>query len=182
MTIEDLRENTENGSSIVSNITDEQISIADESLSIIEKKRRLEDVYNSGQWKDEDEYEIAKIRQVIRNHIFKQVKFVKGEGAKQNTKSGKKLKKVKVLELGKCHEKPDLSKQNGYECEIMRLVGMHENNSTITTRALWWKTYNSYVHHEIRQLRGRMNAGMKTSIRQGKLFSIVIHILWIIIN
>ena len=48
MTIENLRENTENGSSIVSNITDKQISISDESLSIIEKKRRLENVYNSG--------------------------------------------------------------------------------------------------------------------------------------
>ena len=45
------------------------------------KKRKTNDIYLSAQWNDEDEYEVTKLRQVIRNHIFKHVKFVKGEGA-----------------------------------------------------------------------------------------------------
>ena len=57
----------------------------------------------------------------------------------------------------------------GYECKIMRLVGLTNENSSITMRALWWKTYNPYIHHEIRQLCGRMNASMKLCITDGKL-------------
>ena len=47
------------------------------------------------------------------------------------------------------------------------MVGMSHEDTSITRRALWWKTYNIYVHQEIRQLRGRMNAGIKLSIMQG---------------
>ena len=53
---------------------------------LIIKKRKPEAIYLNGQWKDEDEYEdeveIAKLRQVIHNHTFKHLKFVKGEGTK----------------------------------------------------------------------------------------------------
>ena len=56
----------------------------------------------------------------------------------------------------------------GYECQILRMIGLSEENTSVTRRALWWKTYNTYVHQEIRQLRGRMNAGIKTAISQGE--------------
>ena len=46
--------------------------------------------------KDEDEYEIAKIRQVIRNHIFKHVKFVKGEGSRPGAKRDIQKKNSKI--------------------------------------------------------------------------------------
>ena len=105
---------------------------------------------------------------MIRNHIFKHVKFVKGEGSRPGAKRDIRKKQCKDLVLGKCHERPDLTKSTGYECEIMRLVGLTNENSSITTRALWWKTYNQYIHHEIRQLRGRMNACMKACITDGK--------------
>ena len=125
-------------------------------------------MYSSGQWKEEDEYEVTKIRQVIRNHIFKHVKFVKGEGSKPGGKRDLRKKRCKDLVYGKCHERPDLTKTTGYECEIMRLVNLTSENSSVVTRALWWKTYNPYIHHEIRQLRGRMNACMKACITDGK--------------
>ena len=48
--------------------------------SIEGKKRKINAIYSSGRWMDEDPYEIMKVRQVIRNHVFKNLKFVKGEG------------------------------------------------------------------------------------------------------
>ena len=66
--------------------------------------------------------------------------------------------------FGKCHERPDLTRLSGYEYQILKLVGLSEEDTSLVRRALWWKTYNMYVHQEIRQLRGRMNAGIKTSI------------------
>ncbi len=76
-------------------------------------------------------------------------------------------KKKHQLLFDMCYERPDLTKQTGYECKILRLVEMNETATSITTQALWWKTYNSYVHQEIRQLRGRMNNAMKLAITQG---------------
>ena len=48
--------------------------------SIEGKKRKINAVYSSGRWMDEDPYEVMKVRQVIINHVFKNLKFVKGEG------------------------------------------------------------------------------------------------------
>ena len=165
-TIHTLRENESNVVSGISN--DPSISGTDNSLSLDGKKRKAEEIYLSGQWKDEDEYEIIKLRQVVRNHIFKHLKFVKGEGTIPCAKRDRKSKKKHQLLFGMCHERPDLTKQTGYECKILRLVGMNETATSITAQALWWKTYNSYVHQEIRQLRGRMNNAMKMAITQGK--------------
>ena len=72
-TIHTVRENESN---VVSGITnDPSISGTDNSLLVNEKKRKAEATYLSGQWQDEDEYEIIKLRQVVRNHIFKHLKF-----------------------------------------------------------------------------------------------------------
>ena len=76
-------------------------------------------------------------------------------------------KKTNQLTFGKCHERPDLTKLTGYECQILRMVGLSEIDATIFKQALWWKTYNSHVHKEIRQMRRRMHVAMKTSITQG---------------
>ena len=37
--------------------------------------RKIEDVYSGGEWKDEDEYKATKIKQVIRNNVFKLLKW-----------------------------------------------------------------------------------------------------------
>ena len=153
--------------SIVSGITNEESTNSETGLSLDDKKRKIDAIFLSQQWNDEDEYEITKIRQVIRNHIFKHVKFVKGEGSVPTQKKDTKTRQLKNLMFGKCHERPDLTRQSGYECQILKMVGLDEHDTTLVRRALWWKTYNSYIHQEIRQLRGRMNAGIKTSIAEG---------------
>ena len=77
-----------------------------------DKKRKMNDVYASGRWMDEDSYEVMKVRQVIRNHVFKNLRFVKGEGRKALTTNFEK-KYAKILQYDKCHEKADLTKTNG---------------------------------------------------------------------
>ena len=135
---------------------------------LLTKKRKIDAVYLSQQWEEEDKYEITKVRQVICNHIFKHVKFVKSKGATPTHKRDIKTKRLKNLVYGKCHERPDLTRLSGYECEILKLVGLGNKDTSVIRRALWWKTYNNYVHHEIRQLRGRMNTAIKSSISEGK--------------
>ena len=39
--------------------------------SIEDKKKKIDAVYPSSSWIDEDPYEIMKVRQLIRNHVFK---------------------------------------------------------------------------------------------------------------
>ena len=155
-------------SNVLSGITNNHsVSETTPAISVNEKRRKVDQIYLSGQWKDEDEYEITKLRQVIRNHIFKHLNFFKGEGTKPCSKKDHKSRKKDQLLFGMCHERPDLTKEGGYELKILRLMGMSEIDTPITTQALWWKTYNSYVHQEIRQLRGRINAAMKHTISQG---------------
>ena len=131
-----------------------------------QKKRKVEDVYSDGRFANEDEYEIMKVRKVIRTHIFKHVKFCKGEGNSFRPNPFEK-KKAKIKLYGKSHEKADLSKRIGYEYHVMKLVGYDENKRSLTDRALWWKTYNIHVIEEIRQLRGRVSTGMKKNIIKG---------------
>ena len=66
--------NTE--ASVVKGITGSETNSTDSALSVEQKRRRIDSIFLSQQWIDEDEYEITKLRQVIRNHIFKHVKFV----------------------------------------------------------------------------------------------------------
>ena len=93
MTIENISRSTQdNESSVVSGITSVDSINTDNGLSLEEKKRKIDGIYLSAQWNDEDEYEVTKLRQVICNHIFKHVKFVKGEGAIPTHKKDNKSK------------------------------------------------------------------------------------------
>ena len=90
-TIHTVRETESN---ILSGITnDPSISETNEVLSVSGGKRKAEAIYLSRQWKDEDEYKITKLRQVICNHIFKHLKFIKGEGRKPYAKKDRKSQK-----------------------------------------------------------------------------------------
>ena len=99
MFLTDIIANKIMNASVLSNIKEES-SVTEIALSIENKKRKIEDVYSSGQWKDEYEYEVLKSRQVIRNHIFEHFKFIKGEGAKIIVYVGKR-KNYKTLVYGK---------------------------------------------------------------------------------
>ena len=107
-----------------------------------------------------------KVREVIRTHIFKLVKFCKGEETKSRRNTFKK-QNAKTWLYGKSNEKKNLSKQIGYEYNIMKLVGYNKNTQSLTDKTLWWKTYNEYVIEEVRQFRGRMSTGMKNNIIKG---------------
>jgi hypothetical protein len=87
----------------------------------MKRRGKIEDVYSSKQWKEEDEYEVTRLRLVLRNHIFKHVTFIKGEGAKKTDKGTKKNYSKNVV-YGKCHKRPDLTKKSGYKYAIMNLV------------------------------------------------------------
>ena len=52
------------------------------ALIIEQKTRKVEDVYSSERWKDENEYRVLKLHKVIRNHIFIHFNFCKWEGAR----------------------------------------------------------------------------------------------------
>ena len=160
----------------ISNIT-ECSTDTEGALKINEKKRKIEDVYSSKQLKEEDEYEVTRLRLVIRNHIFRHVKFVKGEGA-QKTDKGTKKNNSKNLVFGKCYERPDLTNISGYEHAIMDLVGLNDDKTTLVKIALYWKTYNNYIHKEIGELRGRANVAIKSCILEGE-HDIVCNILFI---
>ena len=82
--------------SVVSGITNAESTSTDNGLSIEDRKRKIDAIFLSQQWIDEDEYEITKIRQVIRNHIFKHVKFVKGEGSIPTQKKDNKSRQLKI--------------------------------------------------------------------------------------
>ena len=94
----------DNEASVVSGITSVDSINTDRDLSVNDKKRKTNEIYLSAQWNDEDEYEVTKLRQVIRNHIFKHVKFVKGEGAVPSQKKGNKSRQLKKLLFGKCQD------------------------------------------------------------------------------
>ena len=100
-----------------------------------QEKRELKDVYSDGRFANEYEYEIMKVQKVIRTHIFKHVKFYKGEGNLSRGNTFEK-KKAKSRLYGKSHEKSDLTKRVGYKYNIMKLVGYDENKKSLTDREL----------------------------------------------
>ena len=51
--------------SVVSGITGSETNSTDSALSIEQKRRKIDSIFLSQQWIDEDEYEITKLRQVI---------------------------------------------------------------------------------------------------------------------
>ena len=157
---------TESRSSVV---TTESV-LEDNALSTDEKKRKLQVLYYGSKYKEEDKYEIQKVRKIVRDNVFQQVKFCRGEGASKQGKSSNNVAMKRAF--GKSHDAPDLTLRNGYAYEILILSGNGEDKKSLTERALWWKTYNTYVLHEVRQLRSSMNFNVKKSCIEGKMYYI----------
>ena len=170
-----LRNSAESsGTAPITAITDDS-QLQEIDMSAEEKKRKLEKLYaisNINDQLEEDEYEVANIRKVVRNDIFPMVKFCKGEGNTQRTvqpgpsRNGKRLKKL--LEVGKTHEFADLTKKSGFEYQVLKLCGMDESQKTLTQRANWWKKYSPYVKMEIRQQRGNIQYWIRKNMNDGE--------------
>ena len=62
-------------------ITDDSM-IAEVDMTQAQKKRKLEDLYSTHDFSKMkiDEYEMIKLKQIIRNNIYEAVKFLRGEG------------------------------------------------------------------------------------------------------
>ena len=90
-----------------------------------------------------------------------------------------KRNSITFLVYGNYRERADSTKQARYEHYLMKLVGLAENILSLAKCALRWNIYNNHVHLEIKHLRGRMNARMKTRVCEGmyKLFFYFIVIL-----
>ena len=43
--------------------------------------------------------------------------------------------------FGRFHKRPDLTMLSGYECQILRMVGLSKEDTSVSRWALWWKTY-----------------------------------------
>ena len=176
-----LRNSAESrGTEPITAITDDS-QLQEIDMSAEEKKRKLEKLYaisNINDQLDEDEYEVANIRKVVRNDIFPMVKFCKGEGNTQRTvqpgpsRNGKRLKKL--LEVGKTHEFADLTKKSGFEYQVLKLCGMDEGKKTLTQRANWWKKYSHYVKMEIRQQRGNIQYWIRKNMTEGEINCIIL--------
>ena len=69
--------------------------------------------------------------------------------------------------MGNSHEREDLSRLIGYKCNTMNFIGYDEENTSLTDKDAWCKTYQDHVITEIIQLWDRMNASIKKSIIQG---------------
>ena len=143
--------------------------LQDNNLSDELKKRKIEHIYNNGSWISQDEYEISKIRKVVRRYVFKYTKFCIGEG-QSSKKDLTPKQKAKNKMLGNTHEMADLTIKNNYISECMKECGMGECEKSLTVRTVWWKTYSNIVLHETRLLRGRMNYNMRKLIFDGEKF------------
>ena len=49
----------------------------------------------------------------------------------------------------------------------MKMMDITEQNTSIEKRALWWKTYSSHIHEEIKQMRRRTTTAIKKCMTQG---------------
>ena len=73
--------------------------VEESSLSTTDKKRKIEDIYMSRKQLEESEYEVIKIQNIIRNKIFRHIKFCRGEESNKTISNFDK-RTFKVLSYG----------------------------------------------------------------------------------
>ena len=149
-------------------------TIPEKNMSQEDKMARMETIYSSTEYgEDECEFEVAKVKKMVRDNIFCLTKFCKGEGNPKvpvRPKPGKP-KKVVLMKVGKTHELADVTQKKGYEYIVMKLCGLEEGKRTLDERCKWWKTYNYYVKYEIGQQRGHIQYMLRLTLTQGKMMT-----------
>ena len=104
-------------------ITDDSM-IREVDMTEEQKKRKLEDLHSTHDFSKlkVDDYEVIKLKRVLRQNMFPVVKFLRGEG---NSHMGTRTDVMRTLKhrpvIGKCHDFADLNKKTGCEIEIMKL-------------------------------------------------------------
>ena len=127
--------------------------------------------YNDGVHVDPDDHETGKVRNITRKILFKGLKFCTGEG---RPTTGSLKQRAEKFVVGKCHERPDLTKGN-YANHLMTKCGFEFKGTydSITCRTKWWKTYQHCVRNEIRSRRSQVNSRMRALVTQGKVFLVI---------
>ena len=135
-----------------------------------QKKRKLEDLHSTHDFSKlkVDDYEVIKLKRVLRQNMFPVVKFLRGEG---NSHMGTRTDIMRALKhrpvIGKCHDFADLNKKTGHEIEMMKLCGMDESRRTLTERCNWWKTHSGISKKEIRSQRANQQCNVRKTIVEG---------------
>jgi hypothetical protein len=126
--------------------------------------------YNDGVNVDPDDHEADKVRNITRKTLFKGLKFCTGEGRP----TGSLTRGAEQFIVGKCHERPDLTKGN-YANHLMTKCGFEFKGTydSIKERTKWWKTYQHCVRNEIRSKRSQVNSRMRALVTQGKIFLVI---------
>lgn len=146
--------------------TEENRRRAENNLNDNQKKRKIEEVFNSGEWEDPCEYESNKVREIVRKLIFPSTKFCRGEGRSYvKVKNGKK--KFVSINLGDTNNRLDISAKKGYWISVLNECGYSEETKSLSTRTMYWKIYNEDVLNEIRQQRGKKNYDIRRTLKQG---------------
>ena len=141
----------------------------EKALSKEQKRTKIEEVYNSAQWVSPQKHVDKRIQDVVKEHIFKKIKFCKGEGvAIVRSKEGKRLQEAKKVEYGKTHERFDLTGP-GYALEVMKKCDVTEDQYSLQEQALWWKVYGSPVKEEIMSVRGRKGYNSRDLIQNSEM-------------
>ena len=90
--------------------------IPEKNMNQEEKRARMETIYASVDYgEDECEFEVAKVKKMVRDNIFCLTKFCKGEGNPKvpvRPKPGKP-KKVVLMKVGRTHELADVTQKKG---------------------------------------------------------------------
>ena len=142
-------------------------------------KKLYGDVYDNGDYRDQDSAVASKIRRIVRKHIWPKVKFLKGEGhfVVVAGNNGRNKKKRAALRVGYSHEKPDLSLNapKGYQWEIVRLL--NKENDQDREKAMFWKTYEGVVREVIQGMRSNKAVAIKQCLLEGKMYYFKIYML-----
>lgn len=114
--------------------------LGENALSTQEKKRRIQDVYYGHAYREENKYEVNKVKKIVRENIFKHLMFCIGEGSyggdKNGTTRGENRSKATRNTYELSHEYPDLTLKCEYAHEVLILSGNGAEKKSLSQRAL----------------------------------------------
>lgn len=140
-----------------------------------DKKRRLLDSYVTTEVKlpELDRHELVKLKTYVRETIFKNMKFLKGEGS-YSVKCRRTRRAINEYknQYGNSHEKIDLvsEPQTCYAKKILEYMNVSSDTHTWYEIGMWWRMWAPEVKKEIRRVRASRSYAIKNTIQNGEFF------------
>lgn len=126
-----------------------------------------------------DQFEENRLKEIIRNKVFPKVKFCRGEGegslmqrhTSESDKSAKRRKiSIKKSSFDK-HKRIDFSDQKSIPVYVKIIYhDMKWKDHSIYEQICIWKRYADVVLKEMRNIRGKKNHSIRSSLIDGKYF------------